>query len=164
MSIREAHVSDFDAIWPIFQEVVEVGETSTYSRGVSKSEASHFWLDVPRKSFVYEKSGEILGAYSLKTNQPGPGSHVCNCFYMVASSARGQGIATQMCLHSQQMALELGYEALQFNYVSISNAQAVKLWIKLGFKTVGRIPRACKHHGHKYTDVLIMYKWLKSEE
>ena len=162
MSIREIEAKDFEAIWPIFQEIVEAGETSAYAKGVSKSEATYFWMEMPRKTFVFEKDAKILGAYFLKTNQAGPGSHVCNCFYMVDSLSRGQGVATQMCQHSQVMAVELGYEAIQFNYVTTSNAEAVKLWIKLGFKTVGRIPRACKHNEHKYTDVLIMYKWLEA--
>lgn len=161
MTIREARVDDFETIWPIFREVVEAGETNTYSKGISKAEANNFWFEVPRKIYVFEKEGKILGAYQLKTNQVGPGSHVCDCFYMVSSTARGQGLGTDMCIHSQQIAVELGYEAIQFNYVSISNEEAVKLWIKLGFKTVGRIPRACKLHDHKYSDVLIMYKWLK---
>ncbi len=160
MIIREAQENDFEEIWPIFHEVVEAGESSAYSKGVSKAEVRHFWFEVPRKTYVLEKDGEILGCYRVITNQAGPGSHVCNCFYMVSSSARGQGLATQMCIHSQQVAVELGYEAIQFNYVSSSNEMAVKLWIKLGFKTVGRIPKACKHHDHKYSDVLIMYKWL----
>ena len=160
MSIREAYLEDFEAIWPIFHEVVEAGETSAYSKGVTKSEAIKYWMEKPRKTFVYEKDGEVLGTYFIKTNQAGPGSHVCNCSYMVASKSRGHGIATEMCMHSQKTAVELGYKALQFNFVASSNEQAVKLWIKLGFKTVGRIPRAFKHPSNKYTDVLIMYKWL----
>lgn len=161
MNIREARSEDFDSIWSIFHKVVEAGETIAYAKTVSKEDARHYWLEIPRKTFVLEKDGAVTGAYFIKTNQAGPGSHVCNCFYMVDPNARGQGIATKMCQHSQNLALELGYEAIQFNYVATSNEEAVKLWLKLGFKTVGRIPHGLKHHDHFYTDVLIMYKWLK---
>jgi len=161
MSIREARTEDYKSIWPIFHDIVEAGETVAYSKGVTEDEAHHFWMEDPRKTYVFEKEGRILGAYFLQTNQAGPGSHVCNCFYMVAPKERGQGIATEMSLHSQKMAVELGYEAIQFNFVTARNEEAVKLWLKQGFKTVGRIPRACKQHDHKYTDVLIMYKWIK---
>lgn len=161
MSIREAEPKDFESIRNIFQEIVEAGETSAFSQQVSEAEARHFWFEEPEKTYVFEKAGKVLGAYRITTNQAGPGSHVCNCFYMVTASSRGQGVATEMCIHSQQVAVEMGYEAIQFNYVATSNAKAVKLWLKLGFKTVGRIPRACKHAEHNYSDVLIMYKWVK---
>ena len=159
MSIREAQAQDFNAIWPIFREILEAGETGSFNSSVSEDDARLYWMEQPRKTFVFEKDGEIVGAYYLKTAQPGPGSHVCKCFYMVASSARGQGVASEMCRHSEKAAVDLGYEAIAFNHVAASNAGAVKLWLKLGFKTVGRIPRALKH-GRRYSDVLIMYKWL----
>jgi hypothetical protein len=62
-----------------------------------------------------KKQEESWGTYYLKTNQAGPGSHVCNCGYMVASSARGRGLATAMCEHSQKIARALGCKAMQFN-------------------------------------------------
>jgi len=39
MNIREASENDFDAIWPIFNEIVSVGETYAYPRETTKSEA-----------------------------------------------------------------------------------------------------------------------------
>jgi ribosomal protein S18 acetylase RimI-like enzyme len=79
---------------------------------------------------------------------------------MVASEARGRGLATAMCEHSQERALELGYKAMQFNFVASSNEGAIRLWHKLGFTTVGRLPKAFKHSAKGYVDALVMYKWL----
>lgn len=162
MHIREAAGSDFDAIWPIFQEIVSAGETYAYSQDTSKEEAERLWMQMPRKTYVAEEEGRILGTYYLKTNQAGPGKHVCNCGYMVSSEARGRGAATLMCEHSQQMAVELGYKAMQFNFVAESNVGAVKLWEKLGFETVGRLTRAFKHPSKGFVDALVMYKWLET--
>jgi len=81
---------------------------------------------------------------------------------MVSSKARGKGLATSMCEHSQKIAVSLGYKAMQFNFVAESNDGAVRLWGKLGFDIVGRLPKAFKHPVKGYVDALVMYKWLET--
>ena len=162
MNIREATETDFGAIWPIFNEIVSAGETYAYPPNTTKEEAKKLWLNAPRKTYIYEEDAVILGTYYIKTNHPGPGSHVCNCGYMVSSKARGRGLATAMCEHSQKVAIELGYKAMQFNFVASSNEGAVRLWHKLGFETVGRLPKAFNHPTRGYVDAFVMYKWLQT--
>ncbi|MGM0693361.1 MAG: N-acetyltransferase family protein [Pseudomonadota bacterium] len=160
MDVREAIKEDFDQIWPIFHDIAAAGETYAYPRDISKEQALELWMDGPRKTYVIEENGQVLGTYYIKTNQPGPGDHVCNCGYMVSSDARGRGLATALCEHSQETARKLGYKAMQFNFVASSNEGAVRLWIKLGFAVVGRLPRAFHHPSMGYIDALVMYKWL----
>lgn len=160
MNVREATAAEFGQIWPIFHEIVDAGETYTYARDTTKEQAFKLWMEAPRLTFVAEAEGRILGTYCIKTNQAGPGDHVCNCGYMVASAARGRGVATAMCEHSQEIAIKLGYKAMQFNFVVSTNEGAVKLWSKLGFATVGRLPKAFNHPSKGYVDALVMYKWL----
>lgn len=162
MKIREATKNDWDSIWPIFHEIVLAGETYAYDTGTTKEQAERIWLEVPRKTYVFEEDDRILGTYYLKTNHAGPGSHVCNCGYMVSALSRGKGLATSMCEHSQKVALELGYKAMQFNFVASSNERAVRLWSKLGFETVGRLPKAFNHPSIGLVDGLVMYKWLQT--
>lgn len=162
MLIRAATPEDFDAIWPIFHEIVAAGETYAYARDTTKAEAYRLWMEAPRRTFVCEEAGRILGTYYLKTNQAGPGDHVCNCGYMVSSRARGRGLAAAMCEHSQVVARELGYRAMQFNFVVASNEAAVRLWSKLGFAEAGRLPKAFRHPSKGYVDALVMYKWLEA--
>ena len=161
MSIRAATRDDFDQIWPIFHEIAVAGETYAYPRDITRKQALETWLDTPRRTYVYEDGERILGTYYIKTNQAGPGDHVCNCGYMVSSAARGRGLATAMCEHSQQVARELGYKAMQFNFVATSNEGAVRIWKKLGFAVVGRLPKAFNHPSMGYVDALVMYKWLE---
>ena len=163
MNIREATHKDFPNIWPIYREIVRAGETYAYHRDTSQSEAEKIWLETPRRTFVFEEDGKILGTYFLKTNQAGPGDHVCNCGYMVSSEARGRGIASQMCEHSQEVARNLGYKAMQFNFVASTNKGAIRLWNKLGFETVGTLPKAFNHLVLGFVDALVMYKWLDPE-
>ncbi|MGH1426787.1 MAG: GNAT family N-acetyltransferase [Arenicella sp.] len=160
LGIREATPADFDSIWPIFHRIVSAADTYTFSEKTTRQDAEEIWLKAPRKTFVYEREGEILGTYYLKTNHNGPGSHVCNCGYMVSSASRGQGLATSMCKHSQEVAKQLGYKAMQFNSVASTNVGAVRLWNKLGFETVGVVPKAFRHPEKGYVDLLVMYKWL----
>ncbi len=164
VTIREATEIDFAAIWPIFHDIVRAGETYTYTPHISQDDAKRLWMHVPRKTFVAEEAGEILGTYYIKTNYDGPGSHVCNCGYMVSSAAQGKGIATAMCRHSQQIARELGYKAMQFNSVVATNTRAVRLWNTLGYETVGRVPKAFHHPTEGYVDTLVMYKWLEGSQ
>lgn len=161
MVIRNATARDFDEVWPIFNDIVSAGETYTYARDTTKEQAFHLWMEIPRLTFVAADAGKVLGSYYLKTNQAGPGDHVCNCGYMVSAAARGRGLATAMCEHSQEVARKLGYKAMQFNFVVSTNESAVKLWDRLGFSTVGRLPRAFNHPANGYVDALVMYKWLE---
>jgi len=160
MNIREAKGEDFDSIWPIFHEIASAGETYAYPRDTTREEAGRLWMRVPRATYVAEEDARLFGTYYIKTNQAGPGSHVCNCGYMVSPAARGRGLATAMCEHSQGVAVGLGYKAMQFNFVASSNEGAVRLWVKLGFEIVGRLPKAFNHPAKGYIDALVMYKWL----
>lgn len=160
MNIRAATAEDFASIWPIFRDIVSAGDTYGFEPDSNEADARQIWMESPRATFVAEDSGEILGTYFIKTNVAGPGSHVCNCGYMTAASARGRGIASAMCEHSQQIARDLGYKAMQFNFVASTNEGAARLWQRLGFEVVGRLPRAFAHPTEGYVDALVMYKWL----
>ena len=162
MNIREVIDGDFDDIWPIFHAIVNKGDTYAYPHDTNKEQAQKLWLEVPLVTYVVEKSGVILGTYFIKTNQAGAGEHVCNCGYMVAPFSKGRGLGMLMCQHSQQQALELGYKAMQFNFVAASNTGALKLWHKLGFATVGCLPNAFLHPQLGYIDAMVMYRWLTS--
>lgn len=162
MTIRKATTEDWERIWPIFQEVVSAGQTYAYDVETTKEQGQQIWFDVPRATYVFEEGNEILGTYFIKTNQAGPGKHVCNCGYMVAYPARGRGIASKMCRDSQKVAIALGYKAMQFNFVASSNEVAVHLWRKLGFEIVGELPKAFCHPSKGYINAFVMYKWLQT--
>tara|TARA_B100000686_G_C16506715_1_gene819946 strand:- start:177 stop:662 length:486 start_codon:yes stop_codon:yes gene_type:complete len=158
--IREALEDDFDQIWEIFHQIVSAGETFAINRDTSKKEAHQIFMEHPQKTYVCVENKNILGTYYLKKNHGGGGDHVCNCGYMVAIEAEGKGVGSMMCEHSQKIAKGLGYKAMQFNLVLVSNKRAVCLWTKLGFDTVGKIPKAFDHPKIGYVDALVMHKWL----
>ena len=162
LHIREAKRSDHGAIWKIFREIVSLGETYAFDPGTTEKEAIEAWIEKPKATYVAELNGEIVGTYFIKPNQPGLGAHVCNCGYMVTAEARGQGIATAMCEHSQLEARRLGFRAMQFNLVVSTNEEAARLWRRLGFRLIGTLPKAFNHRRMGFVDAHIMYQWLET--
>ena len=159
--IREANSSDFDDIWLIFQDIVKRGDTYVYSPDTTKQMAFEIWMKRPLKTFVIlGDDDQILATYYIKENRPDLGSHVCRCGFMVSSHARRQGIGEKMCLHSFEVALSMGFRAMQLGYVVSTNKASVNLWLKMGFKIVGTVPKAFQHQLLGDVDVLIMYKLL----
>ena len=160
MEIREARTSDFDAIWPIFHEIVSAGEAYAFDPQTSRAQAYDIWMESPKGTFVVEVDDQVLGSYFIRNNFGGPGAHVCNCGYLVSSKARRMGLATAMCEHSQEVAVDMGFKAMQFNQVVETNVGAVRLWQSLGFEIIGTIPKAFLHSKHGYVGAHVMYKWL----
>lgn len=159
-TVRKFEAGDWPAVWRLIQPVFRAGETCAYSPDISQADARNAWIDAHPATYVAEADGTILGTYYLKPNQPGLGSHVCNAGYIVSEKARGKGVATLMCKHSQVEAKRMCFRAMQFNIVVSTNETAVRLWQKLGFEIVGRLPGAFKHSKLGYVDAFVMYKEL----
>jgi L-amino acid N-acyltransferase YncA len=160
MLIRPATRKDDDAIWAILEPVLRAGDTYTLPREMSREDALACWFSPGYEVFVAEDDGSILGTYYLRANQRGGGAHVANCGYMTAQHATGGGVARAMCAHSLEVARQSGFRAMQFNFVVSTNERAVRLWISLGFATVGRLPGAFLHPALGYVDALVMYRAL----
>lgn len=153
---------DWPQVWALLEPTFRAGDTYTFAPDISEAEARHAWLALPEATFVAtDAQGRIAGTYFLKPNQPGHGSHVCNCGYVVGEHARGLGVASALCGHSQREAVARGYRAMQFNFVVSTNEVAVRLWQKLGFAIVGRLPRAFRHPQRGLVDAFVMYKELQ---
>jgi ribosomal protein S18 acetylase RimI-like enzyme len=160
MWIRTATRQDDEAIWRILEPVLRAGETYTLPREMSREDALAYWFSPGHVVFAAEDDGSVLGTYYLRANQQGGGGHVANCGYMTAHHATGRGVARAMCMHSLDVASQRGFRAMQFNFVVSTNERAVRLWISLGFETVGRLPEAFLHPTLGYVDALVMYRAL----
>ncbi len=160
MIIRLAEQQDADAIWMLLQPVFAAGDTYAIDPAISRDDALAYWMDQPAACYVVQTDAGIVGTYYIKTNQQGGGAHVCNCGYIVGADARGQGVAAALCRASQTQARDLGYRAMQFNFVLDSNQGALHLWQKLGFDIVGTIPKAFDHPQLGLIASHVMFKWL----
>lgn len=160
LRIRAYDRQDWPAVWRIIEPIVRAGETYPQPPDMDEAAARTWWIDEHRAVFVAERHGALLGTYYLTDNKPGLGAHVGNAGYMVAPGAQGQGVGRAMALHSLDAARALGYLALQFNLVVVTNQASIRIWADLGFTRVGLLPKAFRHARHGLVDALVMYKWL----
>ncbi len=165
INIRPYEPSDWPALWAIVEPVFRAGETYAFSPDISEDETRRVWVEMPKRTYVaVDDDGNIVGTYYIKPNQPALGAHVCNCGYIVAEAARGKGIASIMCDHSQRQAVALGFESMQYNLVVSTNLTAIRIWQKNGFEIVGTLPEAFRHPRLGLVDAHVMYKKLKRQQ
>ncbi len=160
MQIRPGTNADHDAIWNIFREIVAAGDTYALDPNMSREEALAYWFRDDTHTYVAEKNGGIVGTYILRPNQSGPGSHVANAAFMVASDAQSSGVGRRMAEHCLSEAHRMGFRAMQFNFVVSTNTAAIHLWKQLRFKIVGALPGAFRHPEKGYVDVYVMFRLL----
>ena len=161
LTIRPYQDQDWPFVWAIIMPVFRAGETYAFSPDITEEQSHSVWIEKPEITYVaIGGDDEILGTYYIKPNQPTLGAHVCNCGYIVAEQARGRGIASAMCEHSQREAATRGYRAMQYNLVVSTNDVAVQLWIKQGFEIIGTLPKAFRNARLGHVDTHVMYKQL----
>ena len=160
LEIRKANPSDNDAIWQIIKEVIATGDTYAFNPGSSKEKMLAYWCAPEAHTYIALQDGIIAGTFVMKDNQPALGSHIANSGYMVSPLAAGKGIGKAMAIFSLEEAKQIGYKAMQFNFVIKSNERAIKLWQQLGFVIIGEVPEAFNHSVQGLTNVYIMYRKL----
>jgi ribosomal protein S18 acetylase RimI-like enzyme len=148
--VHEAHPADVDDLYAAFSAVVAAGEgyPQAPDRPLGFDDFRDYWLDhkslvVVARAAVDEDhpEGEFLGSYYLKPNFAGRAAHIANAGYFVVARQRNQGIGEALVHHSMAEARALGFDALVFNLVFEHNP-ARRLYERLGFTAVGRIPDA----------------------
>ncbi|KAL4791019.1 putative acetyltransferase, GNAT family [Aspergillus venezuelensis] len=104
---------------------------------------------------------ECLGTFYIKPNYPGRCSHVCNAGFLTTSAARNQGVGMVMGKAYLHYAPLLGYKYSVFNLVFENNVASVKIWDRLGFSVIGRVPRCARlANSEGFVNALIIGKDL----
>lgn len=158
--IRAATQADAQALWAILEPVLRAGETYPQPMDLTREQALAYWFSPSHRVFVYESQGAALGTYYIKPNQQGNGDHVANFGFMTAPAARGRGVGRAMALAAFSQAKQMGFRAVQFNFVISANAPAVHLWQELGLQIVGTLPGAFLHPRLGEVDAYVMFKRL----
>lgn len=82
----------------------------------------------------------LVGCFYIKPNYPGRCAHVCNGGFLVRESFKATGAGYVMAERYLHLAKALGYRASMFNLVFVSNHGSNRLWEKLGFTRLARVP------------------------
>ena len=160
-TVTEQSEADWPAVWAMLEPVFREGRTYPLPPDVSEEDAKTYWIK--RDGFnavARDDGGNILGVYYLRPDQGGPGDHVCNAGYVIASAARGKGLAAPLCLQSQDQARAMGFRAMIFNLVVATNDAAICAWKRAGMDIIGAKPGAFRLPDGSFADAFIMWKML----
>jgi GNAT superfamily N-acetyltransferase len=161
LEIRPITEADWPGLWPIIETVTRAGETYAYPLDMTEAQARVLWTPpAPGATLVAVEEGRVLGAAKIIPNRQGNGAHVANGSFMVASEARGRGVARALGEAALAFARKAGFKAMQFNAVVETNAVAVALWKKLGFAIVGTVPEAFDHPRDGLVGLHVMHRKL----
>ena len=154
--IREAHATDWPAIYPIFAAITAAGQTYADPEDLPSAEAQALWMGQGRV-VVAELDGEVVGTATMGPNRPGRGSHIATGSFMVAPAASGHGVGRRLGEHLVEWARQEGFRGIQFNAVVESNEPAVHLWQSLGFVVIGTVPGAFRHPELGFVGLHVMF-------
>ncbi|MFZ2620686.1 MAG: N-acetyltransferase [Alphaproteobacteria bacterium] len=161
LHIQPAKQSDWDEIFRLFVGVLKAGETYCFEADTPENILKDYWFPTHGATYVAKgKAGEFLGAYVLKANQQGRGSHVCNASFIVAPETRGMGVGRALGEHALNTAKGMNFKSMQFNMVISSNTRAVQLWQSLGFQILATLPQVFRHVSGQYVDAYVMFRFL----
>lgn len=142
------------ALFALFSDVVERGEGFPQAPPLTEADFDAAWGSGARLVVAARSSGELVGAYSLKANFAGRAGHIANAGYVVDRAWRRRGVGRALVEDSLIRAGALGFDAMQYNLVFVSNP-ARRLYEALGFEVTGRVPDAVDGE-----DALVYYRRL----
>jgi L-amino acid N-acyltransferase YncA len=145
--IRDANAEDWPAIWTFLRVVIDAGETFCWERDTDEATARSRWMHQPPgvTLVAVDDTGAVLGTAEIHPNYGGGGAHVANAGFIVDPAQSGRGAGRALGLAAIDRATRDGFEAMVFNAVVETNANAVALWRSLGFAVLATIPRAFDH-------------------
>jgi GNAT superfamily N-acetyltransferase len=130
-----------DQLFDLFARVVAAGEGFPHAPPLTRAQFDETWVRPVTTVVAATVDGALAGAYYLKPNSPGRAAHIANAGYVVSPEHRGLGIGRALVEDSITRAPTVGFDAIQFNLVFVSNP-ARALYEELGWREIGRVPEA----------------------
>jgi GNAT superfamily N-acetyltransferase len=134
--ITAGHV---EQLFQLFCEIVARGEGFPQVPPLNRVVFNDVWVHPVTLVVAATVNGNLAGAYYLKPNLPGLGSHIANAGYIVGAGHRGNGIGRALVADSIERAPLAGFDAVQFNFVFADNP-ARSLYEEMGWRVVGTVP------------------------
>lgn len=160
LSIREAGTDSFAEIWPIFRDVVADEDTYPFPADIAFEDARAAWFAPGARVFNAYVGEELVASRYIVPNKPGLGAHVCNIGVIIAKAWRGKGLGRQLNDFAIEKARELGFRAIQLNFVVSTNVASIRICQANGFEIVGTLPGAFHYKRERYVDAHVMFRTL----
>ncbi|KAE8153422.1 hypothetical protein BDV25DRAFT_168884 [Aspergillus avenaceus] len=153
-----------------FTAEIEAGCTYPMEEPMDLARFAEYWFGTFAVVAVVDDEGEgnglrqgrdwervCLGTFYIKPNYPGRCSHVCNAGFLTTGAARNRGVGMVMGKTYLEYAPKLGYKYSVFNLVFANNVASIKIWDRLGFTVIGRVPGAGRlANSEELVDALII--------
>jgi L-amino acid N-acyltransferase YncA len=162
MMIREATPHDWPPMWSFMEGIVRAGETFSWDRDTTESQARRMWFSEPpgRTFIAVDADGTVLGTANSVRNHGGGASHISSASFMVDPARWNRGLGRALGEHVLKQTRRDGFRAMQFNAVVETNTRAVSLWRSLGFEVMTTLPQGFHHPTYGYVGLHIMYRQL----
>lgn len=157
MQIRQYTSQDLPSMISIWNEVVEEGVAFPQEEKLDLVSGRLFFETQSYCAVSIDECSNVVGLYILHPNNVGRCSQLANSSYAVSSTRRGQGIGKALVLDSLKVAKDLGFLILQFNAVVATNEHARRLYERLGFRSLGIIPKGFRLKNGLYEDICLYY-------
>lgn len=158
--MREYRPEDIPQMIDIWNRVVLDGDAFPQIEPLTQQTAEPFFAEQSHTG-VAVCGDEVVGLYILHPNNIGRCGHIANASFAVKADCRGRGIGEILVRDCLEKASKLGFRIMQFNAVVASNTTAIRLYKKLGFQQLGRIPNGFLLKDGTYEDILPFYIELK---
>ena len=155
----------FEIITESDARVLERGETVTLAMGghitpLAQDTLNERRVKVLRADQVSDDDATLAPRAEIRSVAIGSDHTGIELRRTLVTFLRGRGLAVAMCEHSLEVARQIGFTAMQFNFVVATNTAAVRAWERCGFAVIGRIPGAYRHKEQGFVDALVMYRAL----
>lgn len=159
--IRPYTDADVPAMARIWNEVVEDGMAFPQEEGLTETAAREFFAAQTYSAVAADAdSGEVYGLYILHPNNVGRCGHLGNASYAVRGDVRGMHIGEALVKDCLAQAKAQGFRVMQFNAVVASNLTAQRLYERLGFVKLGRVPGGFRVKDGSFEDIILYYYLL----
>jgi len=147
----------------MLNEEIQNGNTYPQEHQLNLEEWRNYFLTAAAFVALSDNGDTVYGTFYIKPNFPGRCSHICNGGFITHKAHRGKGVGIIMANSFLSLAPLLGYRASMFNLVFENNVASVKLWRKLQFVEIGRVPKAGRlkkqdSEEEEFVDAIMFYK------
>ena len=160
LDIREVTADAFGDIWPILKDALADEDTYPWPADTTEAEGRALWFAPGARVFNAYAEGELVASRYIVPNKPGLGAHVCNIGVIVAKTWRGRGLGRQLNDFAILKARDLGFRAIQLNFVIATNEASLRICRSNGFAIVGTLPGAFFYKRQYYVDAYVMFRSL----